>query len=68
MLDIGTSFIFFENVKPVHENLLVFISKTVNLPVDIRVEMLSTFTVRSYIQFSYSDHTLFVTTRRFNFI
>ena len=37
-------------VKLVQENLLEFISQTVNLPVDIRVEMLSTlnyFTVIS---------------------
>ena len=46
-LNIVTSFIFFENVKPVHENVLEFISQTVNLPVDIRVEMLSTLTVIS---------------------
>ena len=46
-LNIGTSFNFFENVKPVLEILLEFISQTVNLPVDIRVEMLSTFTVIS---------------------
>ena len=46
-LNIGTISIFFENVKPVLENLLEFISQTVNVPVDIRVEMLSTFTVIS---------------------
>ena len=46
-LNIGTNFIYFENVKPVHENLLESISQIVNLPVDIRVEMLSTFTVIS---------------------
>ena len=37
-------FHFFENVNPVHKNSLEFISQNVNLTVDIRVEMMSTFT------------------------